>query len=839
MPYEAKTDWKYDDLVTEKDMNRIEQGLKDAHVPAYQPLTLNPGLQVVEIENDTPFRMGEVKGRTLVNLLGQANKENAWSKTPTATIEFQNGIFKVTPLNTNDVYVGLRKISVKANSYYVSVADAKVGKGSVGLRTVFFNSDNEAVAEELGDFYTSGGFSPIFLRFKTASTTKKIMPRFQLASVDGNMGVVPPDTVGYFRNYRVYEITQSEYDAIGKMTPEQVAANYTYVDGMTNAKNPYAIVTGGNLLPPFYEWEYLNSLLSSIVVRDKYEVMVSNSDAGSGAGVRYYAKVKGGLAYTLSADPIEGDVSGGEIYAYGCDSAKSRLTGKLTGTFNVDSNVDYLEVVCNSTKNGSAVVGTFVFRNPMLVPGTEPKPFVPQQRGMIAIETELSAHPVDGSNPDTLFMGDDGLPYVLENWGKVTLDGGLEYRYDSGTTGYKIVTLANDMLPLAKSIPYATKYDGTTLKGWHATEITGDHFWFQGNNRNFYLTIFNTDSGWGLDYTPTQDEITFYFMGWRMAENITGFPPYNGTGTKCWYKINTNSAPQTAQPTESYPEWTPYRLQYLKAKPTVEPVRNYELGATLSEGSNMVEVGSGIVIRERANPVYNGVSNWFINRDDSGFTASRLNHKASKISNVYRDGQTDSAWAWTANVTSYGKDVRFLADGHYDKTAVYHVTYTMLDTTLAAPISGAVATNLRGTVSDLGQDVGNIGRRLSVVENGKVDAEEDTGWIKITPLNGWQHYRYSTCYFKVKGKKLILRGVLEGGATEKGTTLFALPIKTADGSGIWFSLPTWSGSQNSAVLGVSITPSTGEIYVNVGTPMYHIGLDGTILESNGWEVKKS
>lgn len=58
MPYEAKTDWKYDDLVTEKDMNRIEQGLKDAHVPAYQPLTLNPGLQVVEVENDTPFRMG-------------------------------------------------------------------------------------------------------------------------------------------------------------------------------------------------------------------------------------------------------------------------------------------------------------------------------------------------------------------------------------------------------------------------------------------------------------------------------------------------------------------------------------------------------------------------------------------------------------------------------------------------------------------------------------------------------------------------------------------------------------------------------------------------------------
>ncbi|MDG0871014.1 hypothetical protein L5D93_00115 [Paenibacillus thiaminolyticus] len=35
------------------------------------PLEMKPGLQVVEVENDTPFQMGEVKGRTLINLLGK------------------------------------------------------------------------------------------------------------------------------------------------------------------------------------------------------------------------------------------------------------------------------------------------------------------------------------------------------------------------------------------------------------------------------------------------------------------------------------------------------------------------------------------------------------------------------------------------------------------------------------------------------------------------------------------------------------------------------------------------------------------------------------------------
>ncbi|CAH8242819.1 hypothetical protein WJ0W_000002 [Paenibacillus melissococcoides] len=36
-----------------------------------KPLGIKPGLQVVEVENDTPFQMGEIKGRTLINLLGR------------------------------------------------------------------------------------------------------------------------------------------------------------------------------------------------------------------------------------------------------------------------------------------------------------------------------------------------------------------------------------------------------------------------------------------------------------------------------------------------------------------------------------------------------------------------------------------------------------------------------------------------------------------------------------------------------------------------------------------------------------------------------------------------
>lgn len=101
MPYEAKTDWKYDDTVTEKDLNRIEQGLKDAHVAEREALTLSPGVQVVEVENDTPFNFGEVKGRTLINMLGSMGKGDSathWLGTG-ATVATTSDSLKVTALS--------------------------------------------------------------------------------------------------------------------------------------------------------------------------------------------------------------------------------------------------------------------------------------------------------------------------------------------------------------------------------------------------------------------------------------------------------------------------------------------------------------------------------------------------------------------------------------------------------------------------------------------------------------------------------------------------------------------------------------------------------------------
>ncbi|MFL1677496.1 hypothetical protein [Paenibacillus dendritiformis] len=705
MPYEAKTDWKYDDLVTEKDMNRIEQGLKDAHVPAYQPLTLNPGLQVVEVENDTPFRMGEVKGRTLVNLLGRAGAcDNAELWTDYQTTHTIDQTLCVSPKGASGgSAVTKTKVLFEAEKFYLLIGKAKVGTATTASLSVSgYMEDTKTQAASNKEFQV---LYKAIANFSTPDT------RGINANVIGGDGVT-----AYFDDVRLYEISQAEYEIIVNMTPEQVAAKYPYVDGITNVTNPFSIVTGGNLLPPFYDGWYALTETHLMLISPYEAVMQISTSAQTGIHIPAFP-VLPNTDYTYSAEHNAG------LNIFGVESGTA-LVSNFKGsqvTFNTGNNTR-INVAFVNGESAGGTPGTYSIKNPILTVGTEPKPFARQQRSTLGFETELAAHPVDGSNPDTLFMGDDGLPYVLEKWGKLHFDElpVSALSVGGGDGSFKQINLRRVMKNPVYKTQIAVKFDGTMLVP--STEVlkSADGLYIGDNYidiNNVYITVRNTDSGWGPDYTPEPDEIKAYFLGWKMYDNIHPDNPHNGAG-KAWIKITCrgtdgrwSSAPPDARLTTPVDPagidsngrvYTPYRLQYQKTKPTVEPVRNYELGATLTAGSNMVEVGSGIVIREKANPVYyspNG--NYYIN--NTGVSGSLLKNKVSLISRVYRNDQVDSFAKIENDANAYGKQhIRFLSSD-FDPTAVYHVTYTMLDPTLAAPFNGTVAANLRGTVLDLVQ----------------------------------------------------------------------------------------------------------------------------------------
>lgn len=801
MPYEAKTDWKYDDTVTEKDLNRIEQGLKDAHVAEREALTLSPGVQLVEVENDTPFNFGSVRGRTLVNLLGRDGRcdkigffgtGGAGNVVVDSTIKrYGDATFKITQAAgetsyvINGAFAGLDR-----TKKYMFAVDVLLTHSSVGGRVVI-NLQQSGAGAVIGSGTANAELLETWQTVHAAFDASKLNSP-EMSIVVGTMG--GGEVTCNADGVRCYEITQAEYDASVSLTPEQVTTLYPYVDGMTNVRNPYVAITGANLCPPFEVWK--NTGLAGEII-SPYVLKVSNPD-----GLRLNSAVHiptiQGATYTYS---IEREGSGD----IGLDFRDSE--GKVI------QSSDYVnaDVVTAKAPSGAVTMGiwastperagTYIFRNPMLTIGTEPKPFAPQQRSIWAAECDLAANPVDGSNPDVLFVGDDGLPYVLEKWKKNVLDGSLAWMYYQTSELYKSVRIAN-YVPTgsATNIQYAVKYDGSLLK-----QIPGpnaaDQFILQKDTGYLYVMVSNTDSGWGPDYTPDADEIKAYFLGWKMYDTSgadpTAIGTYNRTDGlhKGWTPLQSydgnsyeggyngsgtpNSIPSTANTTHYSVRrtWQPYRLQYLKAKPTVEPVKNYEIGATLCKGSNMVEVGSGIVLREKANPVFIE-GRYRINSTFGG--DSRLKHRASEIHNVYRY-QSENTSAWSK---SYGPDfghtngnVFISAFGYdFDPSAVYHVTYTMLDPTLEAPISGSIATNLRGTVSDLVQDVSDVQRWLSVVETQKAEKQGTPQRIRLTPLQGWEGNGDVSHYYKV-GNRVTVNVMFQNGTKAINTIITKIPYK--------------------------------------------------------------
>ncbi|MFL1677480.1 hypothetical protein [Paenibacillus dendritiformis] len=803
-----------------------------------EALTFRPGYQIVESEHDAPFRLGEIKGRTLVNLLGRAGAcDNAELWTDYQTTHTIDQTLFVSPKGASGgSAVTKTKVLFEESKFYLLIGKAKLGTATTASLSVSgYMEDTKTQAANNKEFQ---------VLYKAIANFSTPDARGINANVFGGEGVS-----AYFVDVRLYEISQVEYDAIAKMTPEQVAELYPYVDSMTNVKNPYAIVTGGNLLPPVYEWEQDRG----IVIDGEYCVNAGPPIPGASRFCKS-PRIPVRPGQSVRADCL---VTGRGQLSMQFWSADNRLISEsqlAQGTSDMkDVQIGGYRVAPEGAMSFTVRVGRTVaitddiitFRDMVAGFGIEKLDFAPQQCSMLAFETELAAHPVDGSNPDTLFMGDDGLPYVLESWKKVTLDGSLEWKDPGSVADFTIVGTSLGQAAGFDAFE-CVKFDGTLLtKNGDMTKGDNAYFIIASQHKEFRVSIFNTDSGWGPGYTPTREEIIAYFLGWKMYD---GLAHGDGTGTydrtdglyKTWTPLDSfngtfyhgvysgsgtpKEVPSTANATYyiKHRHWQPYRLQYLKVKPTAESVRNYELGtAILCGGSNMVEVGSGIVIREKANPSVNiGWGHAVINRID-GINGT-LKYMARNFYGIYRNTNRDNNWLQldsTQEPYAYGLSTARMEVQYFDPTAIYHVTYTMLDPTLVAPISGTTASNLRGTVSDLVQDVGDVQRRLSVVETQK--AEKDTQppeRIKPTLLHGWEDYGASferSFYYKDESNVVAFEGLIRNGAAALGTPLLILPEGFRPERTLVFPVLGWVSGVGDALVRIDVEP-TG--VVKIGSP---------------------
>ncbi|TYA12193.1 hypothetical protein FRY98_15895 [Paenibacillus faecis] len=779
----AKMDWKNSDVVKAEDMNQIGREINLLHTEwkdrldtaDTDPVTLQPGVQMVHAAKDARFRLGEMKGRTLINVLGDSGSCDSlqgWSDTGRFTIDTTNKVegsasIKGTLL-TGDPYVDLNQIiRYQPSKFYVAVGEVKVPSGvQARLRMVESERPETERASEVILSSTGDKFKTLFFKVPQNAFSESGTVYFGAVFV-GSQG-----STGNVDALRIYEISASEYDSLNKMTAEQVAAKYPFVpSGIVGVENPYVIGTSDNLLPPFYEWTDYGT---GNKVISPYQGMIAASSENFAFGYRLPCLPN--RTYTISAAHNgvmalqTSDADGNPLNLNGSYQQVQQLS--ITTT----TNDKFINVLLS---NGSLSVGTYTFKNPMLTLGTVPKPFLPQRKSMLAFQTELHANPTDGSDPDVLFER-DGQYFKLAKWKKMNLDGSLNWAFlDGAVDGLsKRVSFVNALDIAAMNYGFLTKYDGKRLVT--NVETYGNPDSFAVSSSGATLCIANTDSGWGSSYTPTADEIKAYFMGWKMTiqGSSTGIEPYNNSGNKVWVNILSWDGTKffmlgatTTLPTQvSDVNYVPYQLLYRLVKDTVESVVS-EGSLTLTEGENKVEVGTGIVLRERANPVSNGPD---YNVNNTELPSSILKHKTGKILSLYKNNLMDDRWSVFTWDAPYGLEGLYTSAANFDPTAAYSVTYIKLDKSPIQPITGTLGANEKAQISDLTAGVAEALHRVSVVEQKKAD--EDTpssAWITPTLLNGATPYGPYTPQYMKKDGRVYLRG--EAVLTALGVPVFRLP----------------------------------------------------------------
>ncbi len=737
--------------------------------------TVLPGMNIITVPRSTPFNVLNIKGRTLINLLGRdgnceslTNLSSHLNVNVTATLDSTNKSIgsksiKVT-LNAgatsgNTVGAFFNLPSTTANDYYIFIGEIKNGNATqarIGLPNV-------------GNVYSM--FATDTTKFTTVY--KKFIPQTSSSTYVALMVEGAEGQYAYFDALRLYKISEAEYNAIDNMTPEQIAQRWPYVDDIKGVRNPYIIRYGKNILPPFTEW----TLHANTKVQSSYELKHTKTTTGTYEASIFRLPAVAGQTYTIAGDiELSGIVgSSGQtatVEIYGFDKNGNYVSlvdnwinenGQSKVSYTVPSNVTHIEGRLTVNAN---VTGTVTFKNPMLNIGDTPLPFEPQNNDAIFYDVTLHSN-VDRTITDELFYR-DGQARMVKRWEEIVLDGSLSWTYQGDATGHKqVATTLNIPAFVANDLDHlrAIKFDGKILNPATNTNSAPDSVGINFNGVTLYITIPDTDSGWGENYTPTAQEIQAYFNGWRMFVNGSSFgTPYNGTGTKAWVEqskalawglstvgtgitdfnvINGQQAPLSWNESGHTATITSYKLLYQLAQP-VEVAITSEGEISLFEGTNVLEVGTGVVRREPANfglivgdSTFGGFDGYWANNTS---LSTRFKYRTEKILSVYKNDAKDIPSLILLTGTPYGKEQVGYRKDRFDTTAAYSVTYTVLDRYLyTAPLIDLQAeyrTKLAGVVAETVQDIADLATRVSVVET-QYARKQQGQWIVPVLLNGW------------------------------------------------------------------------------------------------------
>ncbi|MCP3773669.1 hypothetical protein NLX71_10140 [Paenibacillus sp. MZ04-78.2] len=843
MDYNAKTNWQFDETVTENDLNRIEQGIKDVYESCMTkqppvPIFLQPGPQVIESDVVAPLTGLQIKGRSLLNLLGRdGNCEDlsVWGifqvsqALDSKNKSIGNNAIKLT-LSTgftsgSTSTVGARTFSFKAGKYYIAIADIKNGNATNG--NFYINGTTAAKGQHI--ITATDKFNPAWRAYNPAADVSGLS---MVLGINGAAG-----QYAYFDGVRIYEITQSDYNALDTMTPEQIAAKWPYVDDMKSVYSPYIIRNGENMLPPYAEWGTRNTAMT---IAAPYSAGVSGKTVGTTYSQIIEIPVVDGQTYTFTVPVtianIGGTIGFGAFYNLEPWDAKGNKlpnldsapyatangTTVLQKTITIPANVVKLVIVFGID---TGVTGDFTFSNPTLNVGSEARPFKPRNDDHLFFPNVQLASNVDGTIRDTLFQR-DGKYWKQARFRTMELTGDFKWTILGNGPGWRSVTTDANTVVGAQLVSNFglctfTKFDGKVLGPYSITSGL-DTGWIP-TDYSVRVGVPNIDSGWSDSYTNlSEDEIKAYFYGWQLLQ--TNGQPWNGGNPidkrwfarwspgAIWDPITDNVYTKREIPKGPAPGFTPYKLQYQLAAATVEEISS-EGGITMHEGVNKFEVGTGMIVKERANPQLI-TGNYWIN---GGTTASKLKYRPIKMLSIAANGK-ETISSWTRFVPSetaeYGLMNASINQSNFDPAAAYTVSYLALDQYALScnllSLEAAHPTNMKSVVDTLAAGHADMAARVGALEITRAQRVQPQ-WIAPTLLNGWVNANYGNDapvqYMKDSSGLVHIVGLAKDG--EIGKEMFILPLGYRPSKTLTFV--TVSNNGTSEILSRVWIRPTGEV----------------------------
>lgn len=500
------------------------------------------------------------------------------------------------------------------------------------------------------------------------------------------------------------------------------------------------------------------------------------------------------------------------------DNSNVFISNSFDMAFTTPSNAVIMEFILQN----STATGTFTFENIMINEGVIALPFVANVKGITNPTIENLTNGTSDTIKGTFYDGDevfveDNVVKQRKRFKELILDGSELWAFSTNYAGYKSVRLKVTGWNFVDYTDKVIKYNGTMLVS--NTSILGADMSVLRNSDNYlYLSIANTDSGWGDSYTPTADEIKAYFLGWKMYEATQGRTSlYNGTGTKYWYPVNKMHEPvnpniaMVTLPTIKNPnEYIPYRLIYELATPIVEVVD--VLGSlTLEKGENILEVSEGRIVREVVNPQYHlSYGNfYYINANLAELSAGKLKNKAQLIIDIYKNDVVDDNWNLTTQ-NSYGSMKAEIPTNLFDTTAVYTVYYIPLEMyKVTAPLDTFTIeyqANMSSVVNELVVQSAQHESEISDIQQSMVRKGEGVEWFPLTLLNGLTTIAGAEFEIsKDNTNTVVIRGRANSSTPiNNGTVICRIPKKFRPSKTPIFTARGLNSSSQSSPIGVQI-----------------------------------